>query len=317
MADIWNVEPPRWLQADAKGIDTQKSGELFAGLIGGGYNALTNSNNVVGQDDKGKDIHSSFMQTLGQGIMAAQDPFYMEKAEAMRANAELTHATTADKLKGMKEYPEWMKETGGDWKKVLDTPFTGTSQYASELVSRAKQNAWMRSNQEQSIEVRKQDEENKIGIQKLKVDLDRQKLDEVKKYHEGTLGIRQQNADTAQEKADREAIGMASPETKEFADGSKLIHVSPNRWQYVNGGATKGMSTRQLMDFSKYLKDLDPKDTTASTIDEALKSEAVQQVKGVKGVPVKPAMGGYKVGATYRGMKYLGGDPNDESNWQK
>jgi hypothetical protein len=126
MADIWNTEPPRWLQADAKGIDTQKSGELFAGLIGGGYNALTNSNNVVGQDDKGKDIHSSFMQTLGQGIMAAQDPFYMAKAEAFRDEASLRHQQTQDVLKSKSEIAQykqkWQTEGKGNLSWMKDNP---------------------------------------------------------------------------------------------------------------------------------------------------------------------------------------------------
>jgi hypothetical protein len=32
---------------------------------------------------------------------------------------------------------------------------------------------------------------------------------------------------------------------------------------------------------------------------------------------LKPAVGGYKVGKKYKGMTYLGGDPNDENNWQR
>lgn len=31
----------------------------------------------------------------------------------------------------------------------------------------------------------------------------------------------------------------------------------------------------------------------------------------------KQPQGGYKVGTVYNGLKYLGGDPNDESNWEK
>jgi len=31
----------------------------------------------------------------------------------------------------------------------------------------------------------------------------------------------------------------------------------------------------------------------------------------------KPAQGGYEIGATYAGLKYLGGNPNDEASWQK
>jgi hypothetical protein len=32
--------------------------------------------------------------------------------------------------------------------------------------------------------------------------------------------------------------------------------------------------------------------------------------------PSKEAQGGYKIGSKYAGLTYLGGDPNDENNWQ-
>jgi hypothetical protein len=31
----------------------------------------------------------------------------------------------------------------------------------------------------------------------------------------------------------------------------------------------------------------------------------------------RKAMGGYKIGTTYGGLKYLGGDIKDQSNWEK
>ena len=258
MSNIWDIEPPRWLQADAKGIDAQKSGELFAGLLGGGLSAITNTNNVIGQDDKGKDIHKNFWQTLGDGIEAAQDPFYMEKAEAMRAGAELKHAQTADKLKGMKEYAEAKKNTPPN--QVWNTPYPGTSFSGAQAWQKDQLADWQRHNQEQAIAVKQKEAENAV---------------EQARQRAASLAERIRH-----DKAVETGTGMAEPETKEFDDGSKLIHVSPNRWQYVKDGNKKEMSTSQLMAISKSLKDLDPKDTTASTIDEALKAKAVQQVSG-------------------------------------
>ena len=43
-----------------------------------------------------------------------------------------------------------------------------------------------------------------------------------------------------------------------------------------------------------------------------------KEYKGDKGSGAKTAQGGYKIGATYKGgLKYLGGDPNDEASWQQ
>ena len=164
-----------------------------------------------------------------------------------------------------------------DWWRPRQNAFNavkGTSVSGSQMVEKQKTAAWMTYTKQQAQEIQKQKTENTLEFQRQTEAQKAAQLEETKRHNQAVEA--------------EKITGMAAPETKEFDDGSKLIHVSPNRWQYVKGGATKGMSTRQLMDFSKSLKDLDPKDTTASIIDEALKSEAVQQVKGVKGTPVKP-----------------------------
>ena len=260
MPDIFSIQPPRWLQErTSHGFDlAREAGGLAGTTIGSGIKSATTGEN--------------FFTVFKDAVNTAKDPFYMEKAEAFRASAELQHATTADKLQGMKEYPEWLKETGGDWQKALDVPFTGTSVSGAQMVEKQKNAAWMTYTKQQAQEIQKQKTENTLEFQRQTEAQKAAQLEETKRHN---LAV------------EAEKTSMTAPETKEFDDGSKLIHVSPNRWQYIKGGATKGMSTSQLMAISKSLKDLDPKDATASTIDEALKSEAVQQVRGVKGVPVK------------------------------
>ena len=45
--------------------------------------------------------------------------------------------------------------------------------------------------------------------------------------------------------------------------------------------------------------------------------------KGPNGAPAaaapakKEAVGGYTIGTVYAGLKYLGGDPKDQANWEK
>jgi hypothetical protein len=155
---------------------------------------------------------------------------------------------------------------------------------------------------QQAQEIQKQKTENTLEFQRQTEAQKSADLDERKRHNQAVEA--------------EKTTGMDNPQTKEFDDGSKLIHVSPNRWQYIKGGVTKGMSTGQLMALSKSLTDLDPQDTTAATINESLKTEAIQQVKGVNGA-AKTAIGGYKINTKYNGMTYLGGDPKNESNWKQ
>jgi hypothetical protein len=263
--DVFNVQPPEWLQKRAT-FDYEENvrggeavaGELGSALAGGVKSAATGNN---------------FFDMFNEARGLANDPMYVPKMEALRAKADLMHQQTADQLQGAKEYPEWLKQTGGDWQKMLDTPFDGTSVSGSQMVEKQKTAAWMTYTKQQAQEIQKQKTENTLEFQRQTEAQKSADLDERKRHNQAVEA--------------EKTTGMDNPQTKEFDDGSKLIHVSPNRWQYVKGGVTKGMSTGQLMALSKSLTDLDPKDTTAATINEALKAEAVQQVKGIKSKPTK------------------------------
>jgi hypothetical protein len=197
MADIFGIEPPRWLsQRTSHGFDlANEAGELAGTALGSGVKSATTGEN--------------FFTVFKDAVNTARDPFYMEKAEAMRANAELTHATTADKLQGMKEYPEWLKETGGDWQKALDIPFTGTSVSGAQMVEKQKNAAWMTYTKNQAIELKKQDADNKLEIERQRIQDTKDKLEETTRH-------------------DKEMEDLNKTKSQYFKSGSDIYKVNPD-----------------------------------------------------------------------------------------
>ena len=188
MPSIFSDSPRIW-QA-SPGVNPDELGSALAGLFSGAEKAM----------DTG-DKTTNFMQRFSQGYMQAQDSnFDLKKKSALlsidskKVELDAAHMQLDDQKQGLKEYPEWLKSTGGDWRKVLDTPFNGTSNYAAELVAKQKQQAWQRSIQEQSVQVRQQDVQNKIDTAKVKADLEKSKNENWMKIHEEMVAIDQQKA---------------------------------------------------------------------------------------------------------------------------
>jgi hypothetical protein len=82
-----------------------------------------------------------------------------------------------DKEQGIKEYPEWLKSTGGDPQKMVDTPFTGTSQFAAQQVQQTKLAALQRTIQKQAVDAKMLDAENKVKIANIKAQSDSQRIE--------------------------------------------------------------------------------------------------------------------------------------------
>ena len=71
MADIFSVEPPRWLQEIARPIDSRLTGQVAGTMLGGGINALADG--------------TSFGQGFQEGRLAQQDPLWKLSAAAKQA----------------------------------------------------------------------------------------------------------------------------------------------------------------------------------------------------------------------------------------
>jgi len=89
-----------------------------------------------------------------------------------------------DKEQGIKEYPEWLRSTGGDPQKMVDTPFTGTSQSAAQQVQQTQLAAWQRTIQQQGVNAKMQDAENKVKIANIKAQSDSQRIEMYGKIEE-------------------------------------------------------------------------------------------------------------------------------------
>ncbi len=76
--DIFNVEPPRWLQAIAQPIDTKLAGRGIATLIGGALGASER------QEQQGGAWFQNFLGAAGEARMSMADPLWRLKANEIQ-----------------------------------------------------------------------------------------------------------------------------------------------------------------------------------------------------------------------------------------
>jgi len=267
---IFNIQPPAWLQRNTT-ADWFKLGESTGETV-------TNLAKTIGvmssQKFQSQEQGQNFFHKMMDASATASDPFYMEKAEAFHSQAQLQQATRKDQLQGMKEYADWMKDTGGDWKKVMSTDFTGTSAAGAELAAKQKQQAWMRWTQEQAIEVKKTEAQNKLDVAEMNANTARQKI-------LATKDIAAEKASIERAKVESIKAGF-TPQIVQYGD-AKLVQISPNRWQYVRGQTAKDMTPTQMQTFAN---SLDDDDINKPLLLKAAEVMAVRQATGKKTTPV-------------------------------
>lgn len=260
MADIFNAQPPAWLQKRA--LDQSEHGQ-WGQLLGSVAAAATQS--VRG----GTNFFDAYHDVLGR----QQDAFYDVKQKSALLSLEQKNAALTmqgmqidDQRQGMKEFPDWMRSTGGDPNKMLTTPFTGTSQTAAQMVEKAQQAAWMRTNQQKAVEAKMNDTEAKVTIAGIQAD--------------AKLEAAQISAATRQKIAElsKSADAGFTPRTIPMPAGAKLVQLGPKRWQYVKGdGVNKPLTALQLQTLAGGLDDSDP---NKDLIKKGAELMAVKQVTG-------------------------------------
>ena len=303
-----DAEMPQWLATRAtlawkSNMDNTSSvaGDVMASIIGAGT-AAANS-----------DEHVNFMQKWARGFNEAKDSNYdlkqqtaMLAVDQKKAQTDLQLMAVDDQRRGMKEIPEFMRQTSGDPKKILSTSFPWQSQTGAAFGEKAVNAAWMRVNQSKAIDAKMDDTDAKVEIAGINA---KAKLDAA------------QVAATTREnvaKITKGADAGFTPKIIPMAGGAKLIQLGLKRWQYVKGDSKKPLNALQLQTLAG---GLDPNDPNKDLIMKGAETMAVRQLTGKtdKTAPAAPQeMGGYKINTVYKGgLKYLGGDPNDESSWQK
>jgi hypothetical protein len=80
-------------------------------------------------------------------------------------------------------------------------------------------------------------------------------------------------------------------------DGKPVALYPDGSWTPVPGGGSASVDEQELLN--------------------AANGGGSEGTKATEGTQAKDAEGGYEVGASYNGMTYLGGDPNDETNWKQ
>lgn len=186
MADIgiFSIQPPEWLQKRAM-FDLEQNTEALSNMAGMAATAVTSG---VKTGEKG----GSFLNNWHNAYEDLKDPYW----EGKKATADLQVATMKDRVQGMKEYPEWLKSTGNDADKILDTPFTGKSQWAADMVEKSKMAAWQRTTQQQAVEVKKQQVENQLSNQELKNQIEANRIETMKAIAEIQASSREKVAET-------------------------------------------------------------------------------------------------------------------------
>jgi hypothetical protein len=109
------------------------------------------------------------------------------------------------------------------------------------------------------------------------------------------------------------------PKEKTLEDGTKLVWMPGAKTLHViKGDNKKEMSPSQLQSIAKDLEAKNADDPDAASIRSFLTAKAEKQITADKPAAPKAAMGGYKINTVYKGgLKYLGGDPKDQNNWEK
>ena len=270
MSDIFNAEPPAWLQQSTS-VDWFKTGQANGEVLG---NIATSIGVESSKQFQDKEQGVNFFNKMVDASRVANDPLYLEKVDTFKAQAELKKATAKDQLQGMKEHAEWMKDTGGkgDW--------TGTSDYGAQLAQKTTQENWMRSNQQAAIKVKQTEADNKIAAAKIKADTDAAKIQAQRDIAAGHDKTRETIANVK-----KQADAGFEPKVIQYGT-SQLVQLGPHRWQYVRGDTVKQMTPLQLQSFANGLSDDDP---NKDYLKKAAEAAAVNQTKGKKPATSAPA----------------------------
>lgn len=176
MPSIFTESPPRWQQGNA--VNGQELGEALAGIFTGGIKAFTN-------DRKTSDMN--FMQAFGRGFMEAHDSNYdlkqkmaMLELDQQKMQADVQHMTLDDQRIGMKEIPEFMRQTGGDPTKILSTSFPWKSQTGAAYGEKMIQGSLQKKIQQEAVDAKMLDVQNKVKIAQIKAQTDAHKIESLK-----------------------------------------------------------------------------------------------------------------------------------------
>jgi len=115
----------------------QIAGEGFALTAGSAIRS------AIGEKDPntGQTVRQNFFDVFKDAYNTMRDPFYMEKATALRDEANLRHQQTQDSLVAKSDVAKFMQTTGGRPWDIVNATNTGSNWQSIEMIDKIQQQA--------------------------------------------------------------------------------------------------------------------------------------------------------------------------------
>jgi hypothetical protein len=200
----------------------------------------------------------------------------------------------------MQEFPAWLKETGGDWKKVLDTPFTGTSNFGAQQAQRVQQQAWQKSVQQQAVDLGQQKVQNQLDEAKQKADLQSQKLQIQKEHNDDWSNIQNKLVDVQKMKVDAAKAGKSyefEELQKDWSDTYTKANATDDPDQLKLLRLRIKQDEDRMQKLSKFAAEIPTTKTTKTKVSQDQLSKESVTTTGPIGATAPAPTSSFKVGA--------------------
>jgi hypothetical protein len=186
----------------------------------------------------------------------------------------------------------------------------------------AVQNEMQKKQMEQNFIKQQQQLSVSAEYRKMSLDLQQQKIQQAAQKSAQDFDVKKQQLRISQQRADAASVekprNMAAQGGIFRVTGDKVdtLVQPPDRSKVETDTSRHRLAADILMAQNKD----NPTNSVESVLGQYDKQFPVATKTGTNPPPTtnKTAMKGYKIGATYKGgLKYLGGDPNDETSWKK
>lgn len=311
MANIFQVEPPRWLQEIARPIDAKATGQVLGLLLAGATNASRNDVSFTeGFQQANKNLHDpnwALREKQAELAMIGQAAQTMSAWQMMDLRSQETAAWLKD-LPAIREYSTLPIE------KQIETPLSGMQSrqgnaLAMQINRAAGASAVAKSMNESKssydkrvAEIVKADPEVGTGLalnptqfpsptnwralevaeQRVGIRRENRKMEEeiqaLERGDETTTRVDEKGNVTKTFKPATSATAY-EPKTKELSDGTTLVwNPKSGAYSLVKDKVEKQLTATQLQAIAKQIEISDP--ASASIIKKFLTDSAVEQVKG-------------------------------------
>lgn len=314
MALFSGLSTPSWESPDDFLNSSQARGDKLASNFLEGYRQAHQE--ALQAPMNAMKLQAAQAEHEGQLLDIAKQKNWMDTQQEMKAGESVLSSKVAEIAKS------------GSWNDpvarsaIFDTvakyPATANSPMLKETMG------WMQASDKATEAAKHQ--QDLADVQRERIEVLKERNDALAESATEQNRIRQQNADANTTRATTASLLAEwkkdssvdnEPQTTELPDGSTLAwRPKGSSLHVIKGASAKEVSPAIALQVAKELSDKNP---AKVVIMNMLTSKATNAPAATVAAPASKAeMGGYKIGTTYKGgLKYLGGDPNDQNNWQK